>query len=210
MKLIKLSSFQEWLEWRMTGVGSSDAPSIMGVGFNTITECWALKTERAIRKPSNSSMRRGRALEPIARKEYERITGIEIPPANAQSDEYGWMLASLDGINLEEGIVVELKCPGPKDHALAMKGEIPFKYQWQCAHLSIVTGLPVDYASFDGKRIEIVPYKKNLSMEQKLIEKEHEFWSCVLNDTPPKEEVKFSDKPFQEKLKNVLNFRGKK
>ncbi len=58
----------EWLRWRMEGIGSSDAPVIMGEGaFKTRRLLWAIKTGRARDFAGNPASRRGHALEAMPR-----------------------------------------------------------------------------------------------------------------------------------------------
>ena len=39
-----------------------------------------------------------------------------------------WMIASLDGIDIDNKTLVEIKCPGEIDHSCAMDGQVPEKY----------------------------------------------------------------------------------
>ena len=63
----------QWLRWRMEGIGSSDAPVIMGEGaFKSRRLLWAIKTGRAKEFAGNAAARRCHALEHAARSAYER------------------------------------------------------------------------------------------------------------------------------------------
>lgn len=191
MKLITLETYAEWIEWRFTGIGASDAPSVMDTSpFMTKEELWAKKTGRMLSQPSNYQMRRGKDLEALARKEYEKMTGISMPKAFGQSEEHPFALVSLDGVNFQALKALEIKCPGKKDHAIALRKEIPDKYVYQCVHICMVTKLPYcDYFSFDGTTGVIVPFKRNIKLENELLRSERELWKCVLTDRAPSKKI---------------------
>ena len=94
-------------------------------------------------------MQRGKRLEPLARLAYVNHTGIDVEPVCVQSREHPWMRASLDGLSADGRHVVEIKCPGEKDHRLAASGCVPEKYYAQLQHILAVTGLgEIYYWSF--------------------------------------------------------------
>ena len=79
-------------------------------------------------RPANGAMQRGKTLEPLARRAYVSHTSIDVEPVCVQSLAYPWMRASLDGLSADGRRVVEIKCPGEKDHQLAGSGSVPGKY----------------------------------------------------------------------------------
>jgi putative phage-type endonuclease len=180
-----------WLKRRDRGVGGSDADIIMGTSpFSTPFELWARKTGRLRPQPRTNAMDRGLELEPRARRAYEMKTGIKMPPKEIDRGKYSFMRANLDGINLEHGRVLEMKCPGQVDHATAVAGQVPEKYQWQCVHNLAVPELEVlDYWSFDGWDGVVVTVLRDLAKEEELIDAEARFWWHVVNDVPPPVEV---------------------
>lgn len=178
---------EEWFNWRKAGIGSSDAAAIMGVSpWESAFELWGKKTDRIPPKPSNPAMRRGLDLEPLARQEYQHMTGIAMPAAYALHDTHDFIRASFDGLNEKKKRVAEFKCPGRVDHLTAQRGQIPKHYLWQCVHLLMVSGYDhLDYFSFDGEKGVIVSMERDLKLEKKLIKAEKEFWKYVQKDTPP-------------------------
>ena len=108
----------EWLRWRQDGIGSSDAPVIMGeAAFKTRRLLWAIKTGRARDLGGNAASRRGRALEQAARSAYERELGIQMEPLCLVHERWEWMRASLDGLSFDGSTVLEIKCPlSLRDH----------------------------------------------------------------------------------------------
>lgn len=183
----KLNLTQEWLKWRMEGIGSSDAPAVMGASpWCTPLKLWQIKTGRAKPEPRNMAMQRGLDLEPFARQHYEQFTGIEMEPSLSKHSKYDFIRATFDGINEETKKVLEIKCPGREDHKKAIAGKIPEKYLWQCVHLLLVTGYEcLDYVSFDGEKAVLVTFRRDRELEEKLLKAEIKFWECVKKDVPP-------------------------
>lgn len=178
---------QEWLEIRKHKIGASDAPVIMGVSpWTTPLQLWEEKMNLKEVRQSNYAMDRGREMERAAREHFEKLTGIMVFPQVIYHPEYDWMMASLDGINLEGTVIVEIKCPGREDHHSAVKGKIPEKYFPQLQHQLEVSGLDKGYYfSFDGKDGVIIEFKKDEEYVASLLEKEREFWACMQNFIPP-------------------------
>jgi len=179
---------ESWEEWRAKGLGSSDAPIIMGVSpWLTPYELWEQKTKRSKPKETNWAMERGNQLEPKARAHYQLLCEIDMPATLREHALYSCLRASLDGYSAEKGgRILEIKCPGKEDHAKAVAGQIPEKYIWQLVHqLAVANAEVADYFSFDGERGVIVPFHRDLKLEEKLIQQELAFWELIKTDTPP-------------------------
>lgn len=178
---------ESWLEWRNRGIGASDAPVIMGVSpWKTPYQLWEEKMGVVKGMSGNWATRRGNDLEPLARKTYELMTDLDMPPVLAVHPVYDFMRASLDGYNFEARKILEIKCPGREDHAKAVAGQVPLKYIWQLQHQLLVTGaLEADYFSFDGENGVIVTVKPDEAMQDLLVEKCSAFWACVTSRKPP-------------------------
>jgi putative phage-type endonuclease len=182
----------EWLEWRKKGIGSSDAPVIMGVSpWKTPYQLWEEKTGRVEEKSiPNFAMQRGIDLEPKARAYYELLMGEgvldEMPPSLMEHPEYPYLRASLDGYNPRTKVVLEIKCPGEEDHEKAKQGQIPEKYIPQITHQVLVTGAKrVDYLSFDGNQGVVVPFIPDDDYIRTLLDSEQTFWDSVRDGNPP-------------------------
>jgi putative phage-type endonuclease len=175
----------EWLEFRLQGIGSSDAPAVMRVSpWLTPYQLWEIKTRRAEPAPANGAMQRGIMLEDKARYTFEQMYGKEFKPLTVQNEKHGFIRASLDGINGRVGL--EIKCPGKDDHAQALAGKIPEKYIYQLAHQCLAADLEkVEYFSFDGDNGTIVTYNRDPKIETSLFKEESKFWDLVKTDTPP-------------------------
>lgn len=178
---------QQWLEWRRGGIGSSDAPIIMGVSpWKTKYQLWEEKVFGFDNQEETPSMSRGKELEEVARREFEKLIGVGVFPRNVEHRDVSWMRASLDGIDLDGKIMVEIKCPNKSDHLLAVNKKVPAKYMPQCQHQLMVTGLDhMFYFSFDGKNGEIVEVKRDSDYLEILWKEEHKFWELKVQKTPP-------------------------
>jgi putative phage-type endonuclease len=102
-----------WLAARTTGLGASDIPSILGVGFLTPAEVWASK--RGLGLPESiddvERVRWGNVMEPITIQEYAKpyYSGrwAERSGVMYRSKAHPWALATLDATTLhpEHGVI---------------------------------------------------------------------------------------------------------
>ena len=181
-----IQNTDDWLEFRKGKVGASDASIIMGVSpWKTQYELWLEKLGLSSTQET-WSMKEGKRREEEARQEFERMTGLVVFPAVLTHPEHEWMIASLDGIDIEHENIVELKCPGNDDHQQALSGSIPDKYIPQLQHQLAVTGLKkAYYFSYHGKHGVIVEVYRDDAYIKNMIEKEQEFYQCLQELTPP-------------------------
>lgn len=107
-------------------------------------------------------------------------------PVCVQHEGYPWLRASLDGWNAERKIPLEIKCPGRKDHFVALGGRIPDKYLPQIQHILMVTGArELHYFSYDGQNGVIVIVEADADYQQRLFEAELTFWNSVQSGIAP-------------------------
>lgn len=190
----------DWHDFRRTRIGASEAPIIMGISpWKTPYKLWQEKIGLIEPDKMNSAMQRGVDLEPIAREKFIEMTGIKVFPAVIEHPEHKWMSASLDGHNLK-GDVVEIKCAGRKDHEIALDGKVPEKYFPQLQHQMAVSGADkIYYFSFDGENGVIIVVPRDDSYIKNMIEKEKEFYRCMIElESPP-----LTDKDYVEKTDHI-------
>jgi len=186
----------KWQRWRLEGIGSSDAPVIMGEGaFKSRRLLWAIKTGKAREFAGNPASRRGHALERAARGAYERQFDIQMEPICIVHDRFEWMRASLDGMSFDGAVVLEIKCPlNLRDHHAARQGRVPSHYYGQLQHQLEVSGAEeAHYWSFDGRvgvRVRVRPDREYL---RRLIDEEGEFWRRVKENRWPELDDKECD-----------------
>jgi putative phage-type endonuclease len=136
---------EEWLDWRHSGIGASEASTVMGDNrFQSSSELLYQKRNKINTEP-NEKMRLGTSLEQDARDLYIEETGMPVEPLCLQSKEHSWLIASMDGITDDYGHIVEIKC-GKSAYWQANKGKVPSYYYGQLQHQLMITGLDsVDY-----------------------------------------------------------------
>lgn len=178
---------QEWLDLRKKKIGSSDAAVLMKVSpWSTPFQLWCEKLSLVPEKTKNAAMQRGLDLERKARHEFEKLLGIVVFPQVFISDQYDFMMASLDGIDIEQKRAVEIKCPGKVDHQSAMDGVVPEKYIPQLQHQMIVANLDmIYYFSYTDASCKVILVERDLKYAEALIEEETKFWDNLQNFEAP-------------------------
>ena len=89
---------EDWLKWRKDGIGSSDAPIILGLsGFMTPRELWADKLNPEIKEESSFITDMGDRMEIGMRGLFNIHSGMNMQPELYQDQENPWLRASLDG-----------------------------------------------------------------------------------------------------------------
>lgn len=173
----------EWLSLRKTKITATDAAVIMGAShWKTRIQLYNEKLSDEPPAPPNERMKRGTDLEPIARDLFCIKTGHKMQPRVVIKD---WAMASLDGINNWDEIL-EIKCPGEKDHAIAVSGKVPDHYYPQLQHqMYVCDSDKAFYFSFDGIDGVIVEVPRDEKYIKKMVEREFEFYQCIINKTPP-------------------------
>lgn len=175
-------------EERRKGLGSSDAPIIMGhYKFKTPLQLWEEKV--GITEPDddgNWATDRGNRLEPQARAAFELEFGDDFPPVYAEHINYPFLRANLDGFNEKENVGVEIKCPSKELHAEAVSGKVPDIYYPQVQEQIMVTNAKYwIYYSYDGERGVSVRVEPDLDYIKELLMKMLQFWELVTSKTPP-------------------------
>ena len=183
MKIIELKqNTPEWLKWRESHIGGSDAVIIMGESpYQTPVKLW--KQKMGI-EPSNyvsPAMVHGAKTEFEARAVFEGIMGKLFPSVCAESSTVPYMSASFDGLS-EDGEIVEIKCPHSPDRFFEMrlKNEIPSEYYGQLQHQMFVAEAPYVYLFiyFGGDHI-LHKVERDEEYIMKMLEVEREFWRCL-------------------------------
>jgi putative phage-type endonuclease len=154
--------------------------------WKTPFQLWEEKLGMQPEPEMNYAMQRGHDLEPFARQAYIDYTGIHIDPDVVFHPAISYMMASLDGISKDRSIIVEIKCPGNKDHELAKSGKVPEKYYAQLQHQLEVTGLNlVHYFSFRNGDHELIEIQRDNEFIQEMLKKEETFWNFMKTTSSP-------------------------
>ena len=180
------SNREEWLKWRK--IGSSDAPVILGVSpWMTPYQLWEQKISNK-ESSINPAMRRGIEMEEAARRCFEDKMGVEVFAKCLEHPNINFMTATLDGIDMDHKIAVEIKCPSATSHQFVQKnGKVPDIYYPQVQHQLEVAGLDgMYYFSFDGQDGVIVEVLRDSKYLENLISEEKIFFECLQNlESPP-------------------------
>lgn len=182
----------EWLALRKTKITATDAKTILGIDpWKTKLKLYREKISDDPPEPPTERMLRGLELEEAARELFTYKTGIKLIP----KDDYrnvvihpkkDWMMASFDGVSECDRYTVEIKCPGEKDHAIALAGKIPDHYYPQTQHqFEVKKPLKHFYFSFDGFDGPIFEVKPDFEFIDKMIVEEKKFYDNILNKVPP-------------------------
>lgn len=179
----------EWHEFRRNHIGGSCAPAIMGVSpWKDVKQLYNEKTNpQETFTSSNYAMRRGIELEPQALALFESETGYLMLPKVLVHPSIDYMSASLDGLEIENKAMVEIKCSGKIDHGKVLDGQIPEKYIPQLQHQMEVAGLDKMYymSYFSDSDFKILEVYKDNDYVTQLLQKEAEFWECVVKRQHP-------------------------
>lgn len=178
MDCIEIGS-KEWLDRRRNFICASDAPIIMGHSPWKTPEGLMEEKLKGIFTPTNAQMQRGVDLEPEARRLFVEITGHFVSPEWRVHPDIVWMAATFDGID-SEGVIVEIKCPGKKDHATSSQGKVPDKYIAQLQHQMYVAQQGrcyyLSYKPEDKCPYHLVRVCADRDFQKDMLEKENEFW----------------------------------
>lgn len=187
---------EEWHKWRNAGIGSSDAPIIMGVSpYSTPRKLWAQKLGLEKSNAENFVTELGHRFEDPARAQFALETGIDVEPECVEHKEMPQFRASLDGLNAEQELFVEIKYMGEKNLELveSSRQALPHHYD-QLQHQFLVTGFKkafyvaygLNQAKSDISKLVTVEIFPNLDyIQNKLIPKEIEFLKFLKDQSPP-------------------------
>lgn len=186
-----------WHEWRNKGIGSSDAPVITGVSPYS-TPLRLLQEKLGLVKHSvvpSFVMELGHRFEGPARAQFVLETGIEIEPECVEHKDIPEFRASLDGVNFEKRVFVEIKYMGEKNFEFVKSNQVPLVHHIdQIQHQFMVTGFEEAYyvcytlnqKKSDLDKLVIVPVKADWEyIKNSLAPKELEFLKLMKSQTLP-------------------------
>lgn len=177
----------EWLAYRLTMRNASETAAVLGLSpWTTPYQLWLLKSGRQA-QAVNTAMQHGTDLEPAARAAYEVKTGEIMQPLVLQDGPYS---ASLDGMTLEGGLIVEIKCPFRGQGSALWKdvadGTVPGHYALQVQHQLMVSGAALAHLwVFDGVHGLLSPIERDETVMQRIREGWDWFQGFLNTDSPP-------------------------
>lgn len=182
---------EEWLNWRMKGIGGSDAGAILGVNKHASPlDIYNAKLGIGEPQEENERMWFGTEFEQNVAKRFSKETGKKVRKLNAmiRHKKHEFMLANVDRVVVGEDAILECKTMGETVNYKLDYGEYPLSYHKQCVHYMSVLGAKKAYLAIykmgEGLFTFTIDYDKHEAEE--LIEAEHNFWfNHVLRKVPP-------------------------
>lgn len=184
-----MSHPEKWHAFRLTGIGGSDANTILSGEAERVHHLWKVKTKKV--EPDDLSrvlpVQMGTFTEPFNIGWFEQECRKDVTRNGDQirSDEYSWMICTLDGVVYDNGVPAVFEA---KHVSAYYKDEdVLKKYQPQLQHNMVVTGYNRAYLSvfYGNHRWSLICVDADPIYQALLIETEREFWECVQRDTPP-------------------------
>src|ERR1051326_1234170 len=182
----------EWLVWRDSVIGGSEAAYVMGVSYRgNIKDLWEMKLHLVPEFTPNAAMLRGQELEDTARLELSLHCGLDFTPVCLQHPEFSFVASSLDGISHDGNVITEIKCPGWKTHSEALEGKIrPYYYaqiQQQLAASGAELCLYWSYTDIfkDSRGYKLIEVSRDEDYINRLIQREILFWPYVEHEIEP-------------------------
>jgi putative phage-type endonuclease len=178
---------QAWLDYRRTMRNASETAAVLGESpWTSPYQLWLQKTGRSV-VATTAAMRHGTDMEPVARAAYEAQTRQIMQPLVLQDGAYS---ASLDGMNLEGDLIVEIKVPYKgRDSALwkeAAAGHVPGHYWLQVQHQLMVAGALLAHVwVFDGHDGLLIPVERDEAAMERIRQGWDVFQTYLDSDTPP-------------------------
>jgi putative phage-type endonuclease len=126
---------REWLAERRTGIGSSDAPNLVGVGFRDAASVYRSKVEEVPDPDPTGFLLRGIELEDLVARKYAERMGTPLALGRlVRHPERAWQFATTDRVR-PDGNPVEVKTVVSwADWGDEMTGEVPAGYRVQVTH----------------------------------------------------------------------------
>lgn len=181
---------EQWLEYRRTGIGGSDAATI--VGLNQYSSLYTLYNDKLgliPAKEDNEAMRQGRDFEDYVSRRWMEATGKKVR-RNCymwRNDEHPFMIADIDREVVGENAGLECKTTSAYNKADLEGGEVPLTYYVQCQHYMAVMGFDRMYLAVLVLGVGFYRFTidRDESEISALIEQEQAFWHLVETKTPP-------------------------
>jgi putative phage-type endonuclease len=180
-----VSTREQWLEERKTGIGASEAAAVLGLSrWKTALHVQAEKLHGVNPTEETEIMELGLAMEPVILVRYRQKTGKEArlsePWTITRSRQLDWMTASIDGWAEDPLHPLEMKhvlFPHLPEWGEENTDSIPTEYVIQAQHQMAVTDAEyVEFPVLMFGKLRIYCVKRNEGLIAGIIEREQEFW----------------------------------
>lgn len=190
----------EWHEWRSQGIGASDIGVIMEDNpYETPYQLWEKKCGYGKPTPLSAPMKWGIQNEDKARQWINAHENLNLVPICVECTENTHFRASLDGWDINQRVLVEIKCPTTEatiDRARTHSAIHSYWYdqiQWQ---MMIANADRAYFALYDP-RVQgcvILQQWPDIKLQRRMREKAEEFWKRVVTGNGPP----LSDRDYKE------------
>lgn len=181
----------KWLYVRNSGIGGSDAATIMGLNpYKSAYQLWMEKTGQAAPPDlsDNQYIYWGAKNEANIAEWFSEVTGKKVRKLGTlRNRSHPFMLANVDREIMGEEAGLEIKTAGVKQYRKWKDDEIPDAYYCQCLHYMAVTGADYWYIAvlLGGNDSKWKRIERNEEDIKTLIQAEREFWELVQTKTAP-------------------------
>lgn len=185
----------EWNAARLSKFTASEAPAMMGCGWITREQLLRQKKTGIEPEISESQQRlfdKGHETESLARAIIEEMIGQPLYPVTALSDEYPNLLASMDGITLDEEVIFEHKLFSAKLAEQVRAHDLEPKYFWQLEQQLLVANAKyVIFVISDGTKenMHYMHYSSVPERREQLLAGWKQFDADLRAYIPPEEPV---------------------
>ncbi|UOB21478.1 YqaJ viral recombinase family protein [Macrococcus armenti] len=173
---------EEWLKARQSGIGGSDAGTILGVNkWKSKTQLFFEKVNPELKQQvDNEYIYWGNVLEDVVAKEFEVRTGKKVRKNNKmlRHPEHDFMLANLDRVVVGEKALLECKTTSQYNIDQWKDDEIPASYLCQIQHYMAVTGYEKAYIAVlcGGHQFIWKEVPRDDELIEIIINAEKDFW----------------------------------
>lgn len=173
---------EEWLKARQSGIGGSDAGTILGVNkWKSKTQLFFEKVNPELKQQvDNEFIYWGNVLEDVVAKEFETRTGKKVRKNNKmlRHPEHEFMLANLDRVIIGEKALLECKTTSQYNIDQWKDDEIPASYLCQIQHYMAVTGYEKAYIAVlcGGNQFIWKEVPRDDELIEIIINAEKDFW----------------------------------
>ena len=174
-------SKEEWLHYRRSGIGGSDAGAIAGLNpYKSPISVYLDKTGQIEPVEQTDAMYWGTVLEKVVADEFTIRTNMKVRKNNTilRSEEHPFMIANIDRVVVGAAEGLECKTTNAFNNDLWKNGSIPDVYMAQVQHYMAVTGFEAWWIAvliggndFRYKRVE-----RDDDFIAMLIQLEEDFW----------------------------------
>lgn len=192
-KLTSQTSHLEWLRYRQSGIGGSDAAAVLGLSrWKSPLDVWLDKTKEITEADAQSEAAYwGSVLENIVAVEFSKRTGLAVRRRNAilQHEQYDFILANIDRELVGQKVGLECKTASAYKKEEWSEEEIPAEYIVQCQHYMAVTGYEAWWIAclIGGNQFIYKKIERDEEFIQMLLDAEIAFWNnyILTKQLPP-------------------------